>query len=92
MGELHLDKAFVQDSTAHQLQLAQKGVQTHQQHSALLLSVLRTISNVMPATPAQHASWQADGSQESADLPFEPQEVLQQVQGFMQQTEVQHQK
>ena len=41
----------------------------------------------MPATLAQHASWQAEGSQESAPLPFEPQEVLQQVQILMQQVE-----
>lgn len=92
MDKLRLNNIFAQGSTAHQLQLAQKDLQTHQQQSNLLLSVLRTISNVMPATPAQHASWQAEGSQESADLPFEAQQVLQQVQGFMQQVEDQHQK
>lgn len=89
MGRSHLSNNSAQESTAHHLQLAQKDLKTHQQQSALLLSVLRTISNVMPATPAQHASWQADKSQESADLPFEPQEVLQQVQGFMQHVDQQ---
>lgn len=79
---------LLQDSKAHQLQLAQADLQTLQQQSVSLLSVLRTISNVMPATPAQHASWQKEG----AGLLFEPQQVLQQVQGFMQQVEEQHQK
>ena len=83
---------FLQGSTAQQLQLAEKNRETYQQQSDLLLSVLRTISNVMPATPAQHASWQADGSHESADLSFEAQEVLQQVRGFTQQIEDRHQK
>ena len=92
MGKLCLSGISVQGSTAHQLQLAQTDLQTHQQQSDLLLSVLRTISNVMPATPAQHASWQADGPQDCTELPFEAQEVLQQVQGFMQQVEDQHQK
>lgn len=82
----------MQGSTAHQLQLVEEDRQSHQQQSDLLLSVLRTISNVMPATPAQHASWQAEGLKECADLPFEAQEVLQQVQGFMQQAEDRLQK
>ena len=82
----------MQGSTAHQLQTAHKHLQTLSQQSASLHSVLRTISNVMPATPAQHDRWQAGDSQDSAHMPFEPQEVLEQVQSFMQHVEEQHQR
>ncbi|KAL3149577.1 hypothetical protein ABBQ32_002351 [Trebouxia sp. C0010 RCD-2024] len=73
--------------------MAQKDLQPLGQQSSLLHSVLRTISNVMPATPAQHDRWQADGSQGSAHRPaFEPQEVLEQVQSFMLHVEEQRQR
>ncbi len=62
------------------------------QHSALLQSVLRTISNVMPATSAQQDRWQQEEEelQQVEHGVTQPQEVLKQVQSYMQQVQAGH--
>ena len=55
----------------------------------MLQSVLRTISNVMPATSAQQDRWQQEEEElQGADRDLvEPQEVLKQVQSYVQQVQ-----
>lgn len=62
------------------------------QHSALLQSVLGTISNVLPATAAQHSRWQEEeeGLRQSGGESVQPQEVLKQVQNYMHQVQTHH--
>lgn len=83
---------LLQDGSLHQLQQVQAELHRQRQQSALVHSTLRTIARVMPATPAQHDRWQTEVTQfhESECEAFEPQEVLQQVQCFVQQVERQH--
>ncbi|KAL0031992.1 hypothetical protein WJX79_010852 [Trebouxia sp. C0005] len=84
--------ALQQDAATSSLRSLEEHLDTQAQHSALLQSVLRTISNVMPATSAQQDRWQQEEEalqQTDHDL-TQPQEVLQQVQSYMQQVQAGH--
>ena len=63
------------------------------QETMLLQSVLRTISNVMPATTAQRSRWQEEEArpgQEDHDASISPQEVLEQVQSYIHHVQAEH--
>ncbi|KAL0055118.1 hypothetical protein WJX82_007299 [Trebouxia sp. C0006] len=81
--------ALHQDAATSSLRSLEEQLDTQAQHSALLQSVLRTISNVMPATSAQQDRWQQEEEElQGADRGLvEPQEVLKQVQSYIQQVQ-----
>ena len=80
---------MLQDAAPSSLRSLEGQLDTQAQHSALLQSVLRTISNVMPATSAQQDRWQQEEEElQGADRDLvEPQEVLKQVQSYIQQVQ-----
>lgn len=79
---------MLQELATDRLQSLQQQLQSRAQQTALLQSVMCTISNVMPATSAQRGRW---AEEEEGDVPpVPPQEVLEQVQGYIQQVQAQH--
>ncbi|KAL0019445.1 hypothetical protein WJX77_000469 [Trebouxia sp. C0004] len=81
--------ALQQDAATSSLRSFGEQLDIQAQHSVLLQSVLRTISNVMPATSAQQDRWQQEeeGLQQGVRDLVEPQEVLKQVQSYIQQVQ-----
>ena len=83
---------MLQKAAASNLRSLQDRLESQGQQQALLHSVLRTISSVMPATSAQRDRWQEEekGQQQAGCGSAQPQEVLEQVQSYIQSVQAQH--